>query len=289
MLKYKDSNHSAVLVFHSVANTWGLLSLTKPQPLWIKVPVRTGDCCSYRKCPQDGSTFSCPPLVPGATRFLWKVGFLVCELEWNVPEKTPKGLSLTSFSLKAAHKRPVQTSPVWVHSMLLRVPMCLGGCPLRKEGWARTPQNQEKWRLHDYCPQLWEVLIPVSTLVLTADRRILKRVQRMATCQAVSTPPQFSSGNQDCSASRAGIASQVRKIGDNSHCFSSFCFTVLLMLRCSTVSSNVGFVVSAQLMDLGIMYLWDISIVFGAFLPMEGQAEILMNYLSHQVLVNDLS
>ena len=111
----------------------------------------------------------------------------------------------------------------------------------------------------------------------------------MATCQAVSTPPQFSSGNQACSASRAGIASQVRKVGDNSHCFSSFCFTVLLMLRCSTVSSNVGFVVSAQLMDLGIMYLWDISIVFGAFMPMEGQAEILMNYLSHQVLVNDLS
>ena len=111
------------------------------------------------------------------------------------------------------------------------------------------------------------IIAPNSQRSWSADSRILKRVQRMAMCQAVSTPPQFSSGNQACSASRAGIASQVRKVGDNSHCFSSFCFTVLLMLRCSTVSSNVGFVVSAQLMDLGIMYLWDISIVFGTFLP----------------------
>ena len=61
------------------------------------------------------------------------------------------------------------------------------------------------------------------------------------------------------------------------------------MLHCSTVSSNVVFVVSAQLMDLGIMYLWDISIVFWDFSAMEGQAEVLMNYLSHQVLVNYLS
>ena len=74
-----------------------------------------------------------PTLVPSATRFLGKVGFLDGELEWNVPEQTPKGLSLTSFSLKAAHKCPVQTNPVWVHSTLLRVPMCLGGCTLRKE------------------------------------------------------------------------------------------------------------------------------------------------------------
>lgn len=37
------------------------------------------------------------------------------------------------------------------------------------------------------------------------------------------------------------------------------------------------------------MCLWDISTVFWGFSAMEGQAEILMNYLSHQVLVNDLS
>ena len=99
--------------------------------------------CSYRKCPQDGSTFFRPPLVPGATRSLRKIGFLVCELEWNVPEQTPKGLSLTSFSLKAAHKHPVQTNPFWVHSTLLRVPMCLGGCTLRKEAWAGTPKTRQ--------------------------------------------------------------------------------------------------------------------------------------------------
>ena len=37
----------------------------------------------------------------------------------------------------------------------------------------------------------------------------------MAVCRAVSTPPQFGSGNQACSASRVGIVSQVRKVGDN--------------------------------------------------------------------------
>ena len=88
----------------------------------------------------------------------------------------------------------------------------------------------------------------------TTDSRIFKRVQWMATCQAVSTPPQFSSGNQACSASRVGMVSQVRKVGGNSHCFSFLSCNILLMLHCSTIC-NVVFVVSAQLMDLGIMCL----------------------------------
>ena len=54
--------------------------------------------CSYRKFPQGGSTSSCPTLVPPATRALGKVGFLGCELEWNVLEQTPKGLCLTASS-----------------------------------------------------------------------------------------------------------------------------------------------------------------------------------------------
>ena len=58
-------------------------------------------------------------------------------------------------------------------------------------------------------------MITLSTLVLTADSRILKRVQWMAVYRAVSTAPQFGSGNQACSASRVGIVSQVRKVGDN--------------------------------------------------------------------------
>ena len=53
---------------------------------------------SYRKCPQGGSTFACPALVPGATRSLGPVGFLGCEIEWSVPEQEGKGLKLTTFS-----------------------------------------------------------------------------------------------------------------------------------------------------------------------------------------------
>ena len=44
------------------------------------------------------------------------------------------------------------------------------------------------------------------------DCRPLKRVQRRALCQAVSTPPQSSNRTQACSASRDGIASQVREV-----------------------------------------------------------------------------
>ena len=44
------------------------------------------------------------------------------------------------------------------------------------------------------------------------DCRPLKRVQRRPLCQAVSTPPQSSNRTQACSASRDGIASQVREV-----------------------------------------------------------------------------
>ena len=36
--------------------------------------------CSYRKCPQGGSTFLWPPLAPWTTRTLGQLGFLGCEL-----------------------------------------------------------------------------------------------------------------------------------------------------------------------------------------------------------------
>ena len=51
--------------------------------------------CSYRICPQGGSTFSWDPLVPGGKQSL-RAGYLPGL--WNWPEQTGKGLSLTSFS-----------------------------------------------------------------------------------------------------------------------------------------------------------------------------------------------
>ena len=45
-----------------------------------------------------------------------------------------------------------------------------------------------------------------------ADSGPLKMVQQRALCQAVSTPPQSGNGTPACSASRDGIASQVREV-----------------------------------------------------------------------------
>ena len=67
------------------------------------VCVHWWSSCSYRKFPQDGSTFACPTLVPGAARSLGPVGFLGCEIEWNVPEQAGKGLRLNTFSPLKPH------------------------------------------------------------------------------------------------------------------------------------------------------------------------------------------
>ena len=65
--------------------------------------------------------FSGPAWCLKAARVLVLVCFLGCEIEWNVPEQTGKGLSLTTFPPKASHKHHVQTNPFRVHSTLLRV------------------------------------------------------------------------------------------------------------------------------------------------------------------------
>ena len=63
---------------------------------WGACELVTG--CSYRKPPQDGSTFPYPPLIPLGQAVLGQVGFLACEIDWNLPEQTGKGLSLTTFT-----------------------------------------------------------------------------------------------------------------------------------------------------------------------------------------------
>lgn len=96
--------------------------------------------------------------------------------------------------------------------------------------------------------------------------------QRARLCQPTPVPQ-----GTACSASRAGIASQVGKVIEQSLLF-FLCFTACCWCYvCSTVSSNVGFAVSAQLMGLGIMCLWDISVVFGAFLPWKVKQRSLWN------------
>ena len=67
-----------------------------------------------------------------ATRALGIVGFLGCELEWNVPQQTPKGLNITTSSPQS-FTPPLQAHAYLGHRSLLR---CLGGCTLRKESSA---------------------------------------------------------------------------------------------------------------------------------------------------------
>ena len=99
--------------------------------------------CSYRKCPQEGSIFACPTLVPGATRSLGPAGFLGCEMEWNVTEQAGKGLRLTTSAPEGLTQANVQTNAFQVQSILLRVLRCLEGCPLRKEAWAGNPSARK--------------------------------------------------------------------------------------------------------------------------------------------------
>ena len=49
--------------------SWGQLSFTAPQAFWTgSASKHWCASCSSRKCPQGGSTPSCPTLVPPATR-----------------------------------------------------------------------------------------------------------------------------------------------------------------------------------------------------------------------------
>ena len=93
--------------------SWGHLSLRAPQVLWIGgAGKQSWPTCNYRNCPQGGSTYLCSTEIPHATRALRRDSFLGSELEWAVPEQTPKGLSLTISSPKAP-PTPSRLIPAW--------------------------------------------------------------------------------------------------------------------------------------------------------------------------------
>ena len=100
--------------------------------------------CSYRKWPQGRSTSSYTTQVE-TTSVLGVVGFLGCELEWNVPEQTPKGLNITTTPPYSCTS-PLQTRVYLGHRSLLR---CLGGRTLRKEASAGLPAPGP-WILGDF-------------------------------------------------------------------------------------------------------------------------------------------
>ena len=79
--------------------------------------------------------------------------------------------------------------------------------------WDPRTSRSEDWL--NFALKFPAALIPQHNVVPpdTAHTKPLNIVQWRAPCQTVLTSPQFSSGTQACSASRDGIASQVREVG----------------------------------------------------------------------------
>ena len=138
-----------------------------------------------------------------------------CELEWKVPEKTPKCLSLTTSSLWS-FAPPLQIHAYLGHRSLLR---CLGGCILRKEASVGNPSDRalDTWWLYPG-PRGQRVshhrrgalgsLFPASG---NQTVQVYEESLWRAPCWAVLTPPQCSPGTLVYSESRDGIAVQVRR------------------------------------------------------------------------------
>ena len=95
------------------------------------------------------------------------------------------------------------------------------------------------------------------------DYKPLKSVQWRAPCQAVTVPPQSRSGTQACSASRDGIAGQVREAiyKRGGPAFLSSPLPSCRYYIAAQSSCNIVIVVGVHPLDSGISYLWEISIV----------------------------
>ena len=87
-----------------------------------------------------------------------------CGLEWKVPEKTPKCLSLTTSS-SWSFTPPFQAHAYLGHHSLLR---CLGGCTLRKEASVGDPSTRtlDTWWLY---PGPWGQRVKPPSLGCTRE------------------------------------------------------------------------------------------------------------------------
>ena len=115
----------------------------------LQVPVKCWwSSCSYRKCPQGGSTSSCPAPVL-ASRALSKVEYLGCDLDWNVLGKHRR----PCISLHLP--RDASSFPYW---LILPAPPLPAELPRRlhsqEEGFSWGPQHQGSGSL---------VILPWST------------------------------------------------------------------------------------------------------------------------------
>ena len=79
---------------------WGQVSFTALQSLRIlSNHEQWVQSWCFGKRPLGSSISTFPNLVTRATEPSWKLGFLGCKLEWNVPGQTPKRLCMSPYFL----------------------------------------------------------------------------------------------------------------------------------------------------------------------------------------------
>ena len=135
---------------------------------------------SYTKCPQGGSTFHVHLWFPGANRAWGQVGFLGCDIEWNLPEQTGKGLSLTAFPSKASHTTGTCRVIPSVSTVHCRGWLSARRQHSREEAWAGIHSTSRDWGQLNFAMKIPQGLWFILGLLSQTDEvhgRTLKGVQ----------------------------------------------------------------------------------------------------------------
>ena len=179
----------------------------------MEVPVSTGVQVVVTGNVHKRQHFFIPNSGPPATRTLRSAGLLGCELEWQVPEQTLKGLCLTTSKLLPCRLIPT----------LATIPG--RGLPRRldSQGGALNwrPQHQETWRFHVTFPRPssseGRATIPWVLQGLWSQPEDTRQYRSLneGTLPDVMTPPQSGHRDQASTGSRDGIGAHVMESRGN--------------------------------------------------------------------------
>ena len=189
-----------------------------PRPCELRCVSQGWPSCSYRKCPQGGSTFSCDPLVPGGKQSEDKLAFWAVKQSEICLRKQERSWASLFSPPKASHtKGPCRVIPS-VSTVHCRG--CLGARRQHSQGggglsWdPQLQQIEASWILPWNSSGPW-FYVGLLSQPDRAHKKTLKTVQLRVPCQAVSTRCKFKIGTNTSSASRDGIASQVMEVAQN--------------------------------------------------------------------------
>ena len=151
-----EENVPVEVAFLRVSCVWTLFLQYPPPGPFLRAAVistptvlvnggaRNARClsCSYRKCPQGGSTISCPTGSSSKLR-LQKISFMGCELGCNVPEKHPGPCVSLLLPLQAS-TLPFRLIPTWDSGL------CWGIKEAALTGFFWDASSKETWRLDEF-------------------------------------------------------------------------------------------------------------------------------------------